>query len=93
MFKKLFYRRSLATVLKNLSQGNTVHFDRVVETINHLNDLYLVCAYGDHFKQKIEAEQAMLSALNSVKELKQKEIFEIEMRIDKMLYESQNIEQ
>lgn len=66
MFKKLFYRRSLKDAILNLSAG-AIQYDRVTELISELNELYLACTYGDHFKRKVEVEKMQIEALKAEK--------------------------
>jgi len=83
MFAKLFYRRSLKMVIANLSASRNTHFSDVTKLITHLNDLYLACTYGNHFKQKIEAERAMIAALQAEKKLLERDIALLEESLNK----------
>jgi hypothetical protein len=82
MFKKLFYRRSLKNLISNLSAG-AIQYERVTDLIANLNDLYLACAYGEHFSQKIEAERAMIAALRAEKKLLERDISLLEESLNK----------
>lgn len=82
MFKKLFYRRSLKDAILNLSAG-AIQYDRVTDLIANLNELYLACTYGDHFKQQIEAERAMIAALRAEKKLLERDISLLEESLNK----------
>ena len=73
MFKKLFYRRALKTTIASLSAG-AIQYDRVINLISELNDLYLSCTYGDHFSQVIKAEREMIASLRAEKKLLERDI-------------------
>jgi hypothetical protein len=83
MLKKLFFRRSLKDVLLNLSASDDAKFERTAKMITDLNDLYLACTYGDHFKQQIESERAMIAALRAEKKLLERDIALIEESLNK----------
>ncbi len=83
MFKKLFYRRSLKSVIANLSASRNTHFVEVTNLIANLNDLYLACSYGEHFSQKIEAERAIIAALRAEKKLLERDISLLEESLNK----------